>query len=705
MYEKSQTIVTELDNVSRQEKIKASKENDRVAASKTLAGLTSKQSGLKAKRDDAMRELASRQDALKKAKEEREKLAPEAVEDERKAIARVSAEISSAKIEWAKIGTDNERLAADLEAIIKLRKEVEADEASLAELAETAKAAKDRFDVADIMYQKQKECTDQFVADLRERLRELEAEECPVCHSRITRLPTQEEEENNLRPVREEWERLKGEWNSAEENRHKAEIALGVKKRTVESSKRTADNLRIDIDKAGKAFSEKYASLFSTDCEDMESALTDAENALKTRSDVNEKAISMIQEQDKLIERYDKEAKAFEKNVFEPARKAVEDGDKAMIAAKGEEEKAAQGIRDAQTGRDESFGKAAALILYPDWETIWNEDRKAFNDDLTKAAMSYHNDLAESDKRGEGIKLLEDSIRTALEIRDSILKDNPDFLAEDLSPVRFRGNAAVSWGALKQSIEGHNSTIRKSTTAIEENRIILGKAFEGEDGETKTKDELILHKVNLTNESKEKSALMGSLDEKLKANEKAKIDLGNKEADRDAKKVIFEKWLKLNRLFGGDDGVSFKKIAQSYIMQDILNHANGYLSKIAPRYELLAQPGSLIILVKDTEDNIIRSGNTLSGGEGFVVSLALALGLSSLAESSIRADTIFIDEGFGTLSHDWLNNVMNTLEKLNSTSGKHIGMITHMEELQKKIPVFIKVERTDASSSTISVNP
>lgn len=119
---------------------------------------------------------------------------------------------------------------------------------------------------------------------------------------------------------------------------------------------------------------------------------------------------------------------------------------------------------------------------------------------------------------------------------------------------------------------------------------------------------------------------------------KSKIDALNRAGKVNAQ------WKTLDTLFGGTDGFTFKKIAQSYIMQDILNHANAYLRKIAPRYELTAQPGSLVILVEDNEDGVVRSGNTLSGGEGFVISLSLALGLSSLAENSISVDILFIDE-------------------------------------------------------------
>ncbi|HAZ74318.1 MAG TPA: hypothetical protein DCW53_03105 [Rikenellaceae bacterium] len=181
---------------------------------------------------------------------------------------------------------------------------------------------------------------------------------------------------------------------------------------------------------------------------------------------------------------------------------------------------------------------------------------------------------------------------------------------------------------------------------------------------------------------------------------KGKRDLIEK---RDAARIVYDQWKTLDDLFGGAEGYAFKKIAQSYIMQDILNHANSYLRKIAPRYELTAQPGSLVILVRDTEEGGVRSGNTLSGGEGFVISLSLALGLSSLAENSMSVDTIFIDEGFGTLSQEWLNSVMSALEKLNSTSGKHVGIISHIEDLQRRIPTVIEVKKKNASTSEIFV--
>lgn len=705
MYEKAQAIASELQNVSRQEKIESEKKAAKIDAEKAHESLKDAQVKLISTRDEAKKEFDLKSENHKKAKEVKEGLGPEAVENERKAIVEAKGKLASARVDWAKIDTDSKRLLSDAETAMTIAKEVEEDKTALEELIRVAEEAKGKYEVADKMYQKQKECTEKFVTDLRERLKELGAEECPVCHSRISKLTTPEEEEDNLRPVRAEWTRLKGEWEKAEDKRRKAEIALGVKKVNAVKADEGVEKLKEAIVSARAEFSKKYASMLGADLTDIEAAISSAEATLDGRSQANEENIGKIRAQDQIIAKLDKEAKSYEKDTLEPARKAVEEGEKAIIAADGEVKKADQGIRDAQKARKDSFDMVSDIILYPDWESIWSADREAFEKRLRDEAKAYDNDQKEQGRKATEIETLKGAVKIAEEVMKGIAEGNDDFEAEGVIAEKFNGNAAVSWGILKQGVEGCNEAKAQAEKSIAENQAILDKAAEADGESPMSKDELITKKGNITADNTEKNTRKGAFEQKLKDNEELKIKKEKLTAERDARKVINDKWQKLNKLFGGEDGVAFKKVAQSYIMQDILNQANGYLRKIAPRYQLLAQPGSLIILVRDTDDQIIRSGNTLSGGEGFVVSLALALGLSSLAESSISTDTIFIDEGFGTLSHDWLNNVMNTLEKLNSTSGKHIGMITHMEELQKKIPTFIKVERIDASSSTISVNP
>lgn len=158
----------------------------------------------------------------------------------------------------------------------------------------------------------------------------------------------------------------------------------------------------------------------------------------------------------------------------------------------------------------------------------------------------------------------------------------------------------------------------------------------------------------------------------------------------------------LNGLFGQGGGVLFKRVAQSYLLGVLLENANWYLSQFTGRYELLRQEGSLVVLIRDREqDDAPRPVNTLSGGEGFMASLALALGLSSFSSSGFSSDTIFIDEGFGTLSPEYLTSVYAALSSLKDTLGKKVGIISHIDELKELIHPQIFVEPKGGGISEI----
>ena len=154
--------------------------------------------------------------------------------------------------------------------------------------------------------------------------------------------------------------------------------------------------------------------------------------------------------------------------------------------------------------------------------------------------------------------------------------------------------------------------------------------------------------------------------------------------------------------FGDEKGKNFRNIAQSFVLKELLNGANFYLQRLTDRYELECQAGSLTILLRDFyQGGTARPACTLSGGESFVISLSLALGLSSLSRQSLSVNTLFIDEGFGTLSSDYLNTVMDTLEKLHQMGGKKVGIISHVEGLKERIKTQIQVKRVDYSRSEI----
>ena len=185
----------------------------------------------------------------------------------------------------------------------------------------------------------------------------------------------------------------------------------------------------------------------------------------------------------------------------------------------------------------------------------------------------------------------------------------------------------------------------------------------------------------------------GEIKKALEVDDKKIESMKNTREEYEKIRPTLTNYEKLNSLFGQRGGTLFKEIAQSHLLGVLLENANFYLSQFTDRYELIRQEGSLVVLMKDKQlDEAPRPANTLSGGESFMASLALALGLSSFNSSEFSSDTIFIDEGFGTLSPKCLEGVYETLASLKKVVGKKVGIISHVEYLKENIHPQILVE-------------
>ncbi|MBV7315182.1 AAA family ATPase [Shewanella sp. NIFS-20-20] len=155
-----------------------------------------------------------------------------------------------------------------------------------------------------------------------------------------------------------------------------------------------------------------------------------------------------------------------------------------------------------------------------------------------------------------------------------------------------------------------------------------------------------------------------------------------------------EDWARLHSLIGSRDGSKFRRFAQGLTLDHLVALANRQLSRLHGRYALQRkQDGLLELEVLDTwQGDISRDTRTLSGGEGFLVSLALALALSDLVSHKTSIDSLFLDEGFGTLDADTLDIALDALDNLNA-SGKMIGVISHIEAMKERIDVQIRVRK------------
>ena len=152
-----------------------------------------------------------------------------------------------------------------------------------------------------------------------------------------------------------------------------------------------------------------------------------------------------------------------------------------------------------------------------------------------------------------------------------------------------------------------------------------------------------------------------------------------------------QRWFNGNRLETGNGDV-FVRFIQTITLRNLLKIANGYLRSMFPRYEMVTAPNTLNIqLVDHDNSNAVRPIDNISGGEGFLVSLSLALGISALASRNVSIDSMFLDEGFGTLDSKILQETVVVLQKMQQEKGKLLGVITHVDLLKSELSTHIEV--------------
>jgi exonuclease SbcC len=231
---------------------------------------------------------------------------------------------------------------------------------------------------------------------------------------------------------------------------------------------------------------------------------------------------------------------------------------------------------------------------------------------------------------------------------------------------------------------------------------------------TQSRDELSqIRKKCLTTKSledivEENQQLEDELSKTQQAITESQITLKNDKKAREEQASLIETiercekdwhlWAELNALIGSANGDKFSKFAQGITMNVLIQFANHHLTTLYPRYQLIGADKLMISVIDTYQADIKRPVETLSGGESFLISLALALGLSDLASNKINVESLFLDEGFGTLDSETLDLAIDTLDSLNST-GKMIGIISHVEALKERIPTQINVSSSGGVSA------
>ena len=419
-----------------------------------------------------------------------------------------------------------------------------------------------------------------------------------------------------------------------------------------------------------------------------------------------------------------------------------------------------QEITNIRDTRDDLFGKIdpAIVVAYPDWHTTCEETKS----DIEKSAKAYNEKRRELESDKSELKTSQalignlETTHTQLLAKRSDWECSPEpkeYKCSDISAantqlltdvttysttiancddeiVALTAKLAEYYQASGKSesdlrrIQAQENTLNNARKALEDMKTALNstetateiatkaiaeaneKLGVSEDNHAPDMQTLVQKKGEFELQRDKLNAEIGSIAQKLDANTETGIRLQALIAEQKTAEKNFETWHLINHYFGGN---RFRTLVQTHILRPLLNNANIYLSQIDNRYTLTCREENeqLSIFVQDSFNrNEIRSATLLSGGERFMVSLALSLALSSLNSKNMNINILFIDEGFGTLDERNLESVVATLEKLQTIAGqsnRRVGIISHRNELYERIPVQIQVRRQGEGRSTVVV--
>ncbi|WP_434353651.1 AAA family ATPase [Psychrobacter sp. HD31] len=273
-------------------------------------------------------------------------------------------------------------------------------------------------------------------------------------------------------------------------------------------------------------------------------------------------------------------------------------------------------------------------------------------------------------------------------------RDTPHFLAARL-PQTQRAHLTKLHDAL-------TSEVARLTTMLENNKHSLQQQRDKQLTKTPLNELLALESQTKLQVNKIAEQI-GIYTQQLNENKAKQNKTTQQQQAIDKQKKDNQMWDQLNMLIGSSDGKKFRIFAQGLTFKAMIQNANAQLQKMSDRYLLIMDENEPLELnvIDNYQAGEIRSCKNLSGGESFIISLALALGLSHMASQNINVDSLFLDEGFGTLDEDSLDIALDTLTSLQQT-GKLIGVISHVQALKDRISTQIKVEKLSGGISQIS---
>ncbi|MCR5314262.1 MAG: AAA family ATPase [Bacteroidaceae bacterium] len=627
-------------------------------------------------------------------------------------------------------------------------------------LEEPIQKAKVKMDTQKEILDKQSDTVNKFAQTLRMKLHI--GDTCPICGQEIKQeLPHEEVLSNLVTELKNAYEASEKEYKDLTEKLVKLNAEIKSETTSYNRDKQTFDQDE-SIATANKKVVEA-CKLCGVDKVD-ESILTELAEQEKKARDSKEKLDVIIKQGENKEEDLKAQRKELEnaRREVDSLTKAYQQDEKDVNASKGriDTQKALVESKIKQVEMAEQM--AAGIITKDKWTKDWRRSPKEFAVCITEAAKKYNEGVKNKQeltgkvetaktlcKNVTGIidaicaimptwkeimtgnvykveKLLDkaNNVNTSVTMVLTKLTSAEEILASNMAAVKafMEENPSFDMERLRvlnrlssQNVQDMNEELEKIRKNVVEKQTLLAsfvkqhdehiaKKPDIEDGETI--ETINIQLQDLERQTAEIGENKGAINQELKTDAENRQKVGTLKQEAEKKYNIYQKWARLNSLIGNATGTKFRKIAQSYVLSNLIHSANHYMKSLTDRYTLKVDTGTFVISIEDAYQGYVsRAASTISGGESFLVSLSLALGLSDIGQQW-QVDTLFIDEGFGTLSGEPLQKAIETLRSLHSHSGRHVGIISHVEELQERIPVQIQVNQEgNNSSSKIRIVP
>lgn len=538
------------------------------------------------------------------------------------------------------------------------------------------------FKAKDTEYLTQKNMVDEYIKSLRATLKD--GEPCPLCGSTSHQYHNEEVVNSLFKTIETAWKDARNEMEKAKDIMIKAENNVKLAEQIIDNEQKAQKNLDDELkklcngnpvydleklEKGEKACDEKIAA--------EELILKELNEKRLEAQKIQKRLQQLLQEKNKADEAY----KTIE-NQCNKLKNEIADIDGKI---KNKKELAEQ----TTNSRLEKFERVNKLIVNDKWQDEWHKSSEEFYRKLQNRADDWK-------QLNDSFAKIDSEIVKIDEIANGIKR------IEGIDRVEeFKGKVAANHIDKSNLISGFSKVVFNLIEKSEQAKVIENQF--GEESIDDSKAQTLRALTALRALRSAQTETITEIRAKLSLNVQNTASAQAAKDDLQSKSELLALWTQLANAIGTTPTDNFRDVAQAYTMRILLDQANYFLRKLSQRYELTCYDNSLAIMVMDKEmGGELRSASSLSGGETFLVSLALALGLASLNDDHLNIDMLFIDEGFGSLDDESLEMAVQALGNMQKF-GKKVGIISHVDSLKERIPVQIQVTRRGKAASEVVI--